>query len=50
MRGERITVTNITGASGTQTFTVTRSANGVVKAQTAGTPLALYYTPILALA
>jgi len=50
MSGERITVTNITGASGTQTFTVTRSANGVVKAQTAGTPLALYYTPILALA
>lgn len=31
--GERMTVTNITGASSPQTFTVTRSVNGVVKAQ-----------------
>lgn len=30
--GERMTVTNITGASSPQTFTVTRSVNGVVKA------------------
>lgn len=33
--GERMTVTNIAGASSPQTFTVTRHVNGVVKAQTA---------------
>lgn len=33
--GERITVTNISGSSSPQTFTVTRSVNGVTKAQTA---------------
>ena len=32
--GERMTVTNVTGSSSPQTFTVTRSVNGVVKAQT----------------
>lgn len=31
--GERMTVTNISGSSSPQTFTVTRSVNGVVKAQ-----------------
>lgn len=36
MGGEQITVTAITGASSPQTFTITRSANGVVKAHTAG--------------
>jgi hypothetical protein len=49
MAGEVIEVTNITGASGTQTFTITRSVNGVVKAQTAGTTVSLYPTPIAAL-
>jgi len=50
MAGERMTVTNITGTSGTQTFTVVRSVNGVVKAQAAGTAFSLFFTPILALA
>jgi hypothetical protein len=40
--GERMTVTNITGASSPQTFTVTRSVNGVVKAQTSGAAIALF--------
>lgn len=35
--GETMRVTNITGASSPQTFTVTRSINGVVKAHTANT-------------
>lgn len=39
--GERVTVTNITGASSPQTFTVTRSVNGVVKAQAAGAVVSL---------
>jgi hypothetical protein len=47
--GERMTVTNITGASTPQTMTVTRSVNGVVKAQTAGTAIALWDTPRYAL-
>lgn len=34
--GEVITVTNCTGSSSPQTMTVTRSVNGVVKAQTSG--------------
>lgn len=34
--GEVITVTNCTGSSSPQTMTVTRSINGVVKAQTSG--------------
>lgn len=45
--GERMTVTNITGSSSPQTFTVTRSVNGVVKAQQPGASVALWYTPIL---
>lgn len=40
--GEVMTVTNVTGSSSPQTFTVTRSVNGVVKAQTAGTPVHVY--------
>jgi hypothetical protein len=40
--GERVTVTAVAGAASPQTFTVVRSVNGVVKAQTAGTPIALY--------
>jgi hypothetical protein len=49
MAGEVIEVTNITGASSPQPFTITRSVNGVVKAQTAGTTVSLYPTPIAAL-
>jgi hypothetical protein len=40
--GERMTVTNITGSSSPQTFTVTRSVNGVVKAQGALTDVRLF--------
>lgn len=47
--GERMTVTNITGTSSPQTLTVTRSKNGVVKAQTAGTLIELWDTPRYAL-
>ena len=47
--GERVTVTNITGASSPQTFTVTRSVNGVVKAHTSGTDVRLWDTPRWAL-
>lgn len=47
--GEVVTVTNITGASSPQTFTVTRSVNGVVKAQTTGTTLSLTYPAYTAL-
>lgn len=35
--GERVTVTNISGASSPQTFTVTRSVNGVVRSHTNAT-------------
>lgn len=34
--GEQVTVTAVAGAASPQTFTVTRSVNGVVKAQTSG--------------
>lgn len=47
--GERIRVTNITGSSSPQTFTVVRSINGVVKAQTSGTDVRLFDTPRWAL-
>lgn len=47
--GERMRVTNVTGASSPQTLTVTRSINGVVKAQTAGTAIQLWDTPRYAL-
>jgi hypothetical protein len=40
--GERIAATAISGASSPQTFTVTRSANGIVKAQVAGAGVALF--------
>lgn len=40
--GERMTVTAVTGTSNPQTFTVTRSVNGVVKAQTSGTAVSLW--------
>jgi Concanavalin A-like lectin/glucanases superfamily len=47
--GERMTVTNITGSSSPQTFTVTRSVNGVVKSQSAGTDVRLFFPPIYSL-
>lgn len=47
--GERITVTNITGATSPQTFTVTRAVNGVSKAHDAGADVRLYPTPRYAL-
>jgi hypothetical protein len=47
--GERMTATNITGSSSPQAFTVVRSVNGVVKAQSAGTDVRLWFPPILAL-
>lgn len=37
--GEKMRVSNIAGAGATQTFTVVRSLNGVVKTQDAGTPV-----------
>jgi hypothetical protein len=40
--GERMTVIAVTGASSPQTFTVVRSINGVVKAHTDGTSVALF--------
>lgn len=40
--GERMTITNIAGASSPQTFTVTRSVNGIVKAQNYGTDVELF--------
>jgi hypothetical protein len=42
MGGERISVTAVSGTTSPQTFTVTRSVNSVVKAQTAGTPIRLF--------
>lgn len=41
--GERMRVTNITGASSPQTFTVVRSDNGVVLAHSAGAPVHVAY-------
>jgi len=40
--GERMTVTAVSGASSPQTFTVTRSVNGIVKAHAAGAEVALF--------
>jgi hypothetical protein len=47
--GERMTVTTITGAASPQTFTVTRSVNGVVKTQTSTTDVRLFQPTIVAL-
>jgi hypothetical protein len=47
--GEKITVTNITGASSPQTFTVTRSVNGIVKAHLTDDKVRLWTTPVFAL-
>jgi hypothetical protein len=40
--GERMTVTDISGSSSPQTFTVTRSVNGVVKSHAIGDPVRLF--------
>ncbi|WP_369778830.1 hypothetical protein [Streptomyces sp. R33] len=47
--GEVMTVTNVVGASSPQTFTVTRSVNGIVKAHSSGASVALATPTILAL-
>jgi hypothetical protein len=47
--GEVMTVTSISSGTSPQTFTVTRSINGVVKTQTAGTDVRLAYPTIIAL-
>jgi hypothetical protein len=40
--GERMTVTGISGATSPQTFTVTRSVNGIVKSQLSGATVELF--------
>jgi hypothetical protein len=47
--GERMTVTDISGTSSPQTFTVTRSVNGVVKSHLAGAAVRLWTPPRLGL-
>ena len=47
--GERITVTAVSGASSPQTFTVTRSVNGVVKAHSSGDDVRLWFPPVYAM-
>jgi hypothetical protein len=47
--GERMTVTAISSSTSPQTFTVTRSVNGVVKAHAAGTDVRLFNSPTWAL-
>ena len=47
--GERMTVTNITGSSSPQTFTVARGMNGVVKTQAAGTDIRLWQPTLISL-
>jgi hypothetical protein len=47
--GEEVSVTAISGGSSPQTFTVTRSVNGVVKTHAAGTALSLRTRPVLGL-
>jgi len=47
--GEVMNVTAISGTSSPQTFTVTRSVNGIVKSQSAGAAVALFKPATLAL-
>ena len=47
--GERMNVTAVSGASSPQTFTVTRSVNGIVKTQTSGTGVQLTFPPAIPL-
>lgn len=46
--GEQVRVTNVTGGSSPQTFTVTRSINGVVKAHAANALLSLWRPAVVA--
>lgn len=41
--GERVTITDITGTTNTQTITVTRSVNGIIKAISGDPQVQLYY-------
>lgn len=47
--GERMTVTAVSGAGVSQTFTVTRSVNGIVKTHATGAAVALFKPAIAAL-
>lgn len=47
--GEQMRVTNLTGSSSPQTFTVTRSVNGVVKSHASGATVKLWHGGVLAL-
>lgn len=47
--GEQMTVTNITGASSPQTFTVTRSVNGIVKSHSAAAAVGLWKAGVIGL-
>lgn len=47
--GERMTVIAVSGSSSPQAFSVARGVNGVVKAQAAGAPIAVWHTPVAAL-
>jgi hypothetical protein len=47
--GERMTVTDISGTSSPQTFTVTRSVNGIIKSHLAGAAVRLFTPPRLGL-
>ncbi|MFF7365810.1 hypothetical protein [Streptomyces sp. NPDC008125] len=47
--GERVTVTGITGTTSPQTWTVTRSVNGIVKTQSSGTDVRLADPTVYAL-
>lgn len=47
--GEVMTVSGISGTSSPQTFTVTRSVNGIVKSHSSGTAVQLYQPGVLAL-
>lgn len=49
LRGEQVTVTAIVGTSSPQTFTVTRSVNGVVLAHPAATKVCLWRAPVYAM-
>jgi hypothetical protein len=49
LAGERVRVTNITGAGSSWTLTVVRAVNGVVKAHADGTPVRFYRPVVVAL-
>jgi hypothetical protein len=46
--GEQMTVTDVSGTTSPQTFTVTRSVNGIVKAHSTGADVRLWKTPVWA--